>query len=280
MKPKIFVTRFIEKFIADDTTTLAASLAFYTALSLAPLLILFVSVSARLGTDLQQGLISQVNDLAGRDAAKSVAAVIHGANAEPQLTSIAGFMGVATLLFSASLIFGQLRSTLNRILDVPAHSDKTESFFNVVHGYLRGKLIHILIAVAFILVMIASVLISTILSAGLVAHHGTVTHLVNALLSAFFYVVVFSLIFHFIPDQRLQWSRAIQGGALTSILFVIGKELIGIYLGSAALGSAYGAAGSIVVFLVWVYYSALITFVGAQVSSLLGKNAPARMRGH
>jgi membrane protein len=88
---------------------------------------------------------------------------------------------------------------------------------------------------------------------------------------------MFSLTFHYLPDQRLEWRRAIQGGAITAILFVFGKELIGIYLGSAALGSAYGAAGSIVVFLIWVYYSALITFVGAQVSSLLGNSAPKRL---
>ena len=278
VKTKLFITRFIEKFIADDTTTLAASLAFYTALSLAPLLILFVGVSAHLNADLQQGLISEVNDLAGRDAAKSVATVIYGATAQPQMTSFAGFMGVATLLLSASLIFGQLRSTLNRILDVPVTGAKPESYWKIAGDYLQERLLHILLAVAFIFTMVASVLASTLISTGILANHGTISLILNALFSSFVYVVIFSFMFHFIPDQRLEWSRAIQGGTLTSILFVFGKELIGLYLGSAALGSAYGAAGSIVVFLVWVYYSALITFVGAQVSSLLGKKKIAAHR--
>jgi membrane protein len=279
MRIKTFLNRFVTKFIADDTTTLAASLAFYTAFSFAPLLILFVSVTAHLGTDLQQGLINQVYTLAGRDAAKAVSTVIHGANAEPHLSSLAGLMGVATLLFSASLIFGQLRTTLNRILDVRAPGQKDETWLKMVGEYLRGRLLHILLAIAFIMTMIASVLISTVMASSLVEHHGTLTLLINVFFSALFYIVIFTLLFHFLPDQRLAWSRAVQGGALTSVLFVIGKQLIGVYLGNAALGSAYGAAGSIVVFLVWVYYSALITFVGAQVSSLLGNNAPAQGAG-
>jgi membrane protein len=276
---KTFLNRFVAKFIADDTTTLAASLAFYTAFSLAPLVILFVSVTAHLDADLQQGLINQVNELAGREAARAVSAVIHGAKTQPQLSSLAGLMGVVTLLLSASLIFGQLRANLNRILDVPDREAHEQTALSLVLEYLRGRLLHILLAIAFILTMIATVLVSTVLSAGFIGAHSTLSVIFNVLFSAVFYVCVFTLLFHYLPDQRLHWSQAARGGALTSILFVIGKELIGVYLGNAALGSAYGAAGSIVVFLIWVYYSALITFVGAQVSWLLGNNAPVQAAG-
>jgi membrane protein len=270
-----FIKKFVAKFIADDTTTLAASLAFYTALSLAPLLILFVAISAHLDTDLQQGLIAQVNDLAGREAATAVSTVIHGARSEPQFSSLAGIMGLATLLLSASLIFGQLRATLNKILNIPCPEGLNESYFRVIFRYLRERLIHILLALAFILTMIASVMISSLTAAGFLENHGILTTVFNTLISALIYALIFSLLFHYLPDRRLEWSRAFRGGVFTAVLFVIGKELIGIYLGGAALGSAYGAAGSIVVFLVWVYYSALITFTGAQLSSLLGNNAPA-----
>jgi membrane protein len=277
MKVKAFGKKLIAKFIADDTTTLAASLAFYTALSLAPLLILFVAISSRLDPNLQQALIGEINDVVGFEAAKAVSAVIHSAKAEPHLTSVAGFVGVGTLLFSASLIFGSLRDTLNRILAAPLKTRSKETLGRVIFCYLRDRLLHIALAVAFILTMILSLLISTLYLGELHAHTPFAAFL-NYVISAAFYVVVFSLLFHFLPNRPLPWKRAIQGGALTAVLFVIGKELIAIYLGGAALGSPYGAAGSIIVFLVWVYYSALITFFGAQVSSLLGNNAPKRLR--
>lgn len=274
MAVKDFLTRFVNKFMADDTTTLAASLAFYTAFSLAPLLILFVSVTARLDTNLQQGLIGQVQGLAGADAAKTVASVIHGAKAQPRLTSLAGIAGVVTLLLSASLIFGQLRATLNRILNIPPATHSAETVAHMILAYVHGKLLTMLIAVAFILLMIASVLISTIATVFSFVQEGPLAMALNAVISAAVYVFLFTLLFHFLPDRHMKWKCALQGGAITAILFVIGKELIGLYLGSASLGTAYGAAGSVIVLLVWVYYSALITFVGAQVSSLLGNNAP------
>src|SRR6185312_16263582 len=113
MKFKTFGKQLVTKFVADDTTTLAASLAFYTALSMAPLLILFVAISSRLDPNLQQELIAEINEIAGFEAAKAVSAVIHSAKSEPHLTSLAGFLGVGTLVLSASLIFGSLRDTLN-----------------------------------------------------------------------------------------------------------------------------------------------------------------------
>jgi membrane protein len=275
---KTFLERFVIKFVEDDTTTLAASLAFYMALSLAPLLILFVSITSHLGPDLQQDLIGEVGEIAGFQASKAVATVIDGAGHEPQLTSLAGLMGLVTLLISASLIFGQLRDTLNRILDVRVVKKRAMSYLAILIAYLRTRLMNIAMALGFIFAMILALFFSTMFLSGLHAHTPLMM-IANGILSALLYAVIFSLLFHFLPDQHLAWPYALKGGALTSILFVFGKELIAVYLARASLGSAYGAAGSIIVFLVWVYYSALITFVGAQVSSLLGNNAPHRSRG-
>ena len=277
MKIKTFGKQLVTKFVTDDTPTLAASLAFYTALSMAPLLILFVAISSRLDPNLQQELIAEINEIAGFEAAKAVSAVIHSAKAESHLTSLAGSLGIGTLLLSASLIFGSLRDTLNRILAAPDASRPRRSVGRVIFCYLRDRVIHMALALTFILTMILSLLISTLYLGELHAHT-PIAVVLNYICSGAFYMAVFSLLFHYLPNRPLPWKPALQGGALTAILFVIGKELIALYLGGAALGSPYGAAGSIIVFLVWVYYSALITFFGAQVSSLLGNNAPGRLR--
>ena len=267
-----FAEKFITKFFADDTTTLAASLAFYTALSLAPLLILFVTVSAQLSDRLMHSFISQVQDIVGEDGAHAVEMVVNSAKTRPDLSSFAGSMGVFTLLVSASLIFGQLRVTLNRIFNIAGNDSPVNRIVPLIFSFFRERILHIGLAISFI--------ISLIVSLGVTAQLGALVHpesllmliVMNVGATVLFYVILFTLIFRYLPDRRLPWSWAVQGGALTAVLFVVGKELIGIYLGRSAVGSSYGAAGSLIVLLVWVYYSALITFVGAQVSALLNQN--------
>src|SRR5262249_22619385 len=151
--------------------------------------ILFVSITARLDADLQQTLIGQVHSLAGPEAAKTVAAIVHGAKSQTRLTSLAGIFGMLTLLISASLIFGQLRATLNRILEIKPRTKTTATLRQMTLEYLRGKLLQILIAVAFILLMVASVLVSTVITALSVIHHGPLALFANAAFSALIYVV-------------------------------------------------------------------------------------------
>ena len=264
-----FLARLIEKFFKDDTTTLAASLSFYTALSLAPLLILFVAISSHLGENLQRDFVGQTRGLVGNDAAGVVQNVVEGANARTDLSSLAGILGVTTLLLSASLIFGQMRTALNRIFSVEPPDLGLTGWTAVVVQFLRERLIHILFALVCILGMIASLLASSVLSSSLKIPDHVTARVVSVVGSFAFYVSLFTTLFRYIPDRTQPWKPSFQGGLLTALLFEIGKELIGVYLGRSAVGSAYGAAGSLIALLVWVYYSALITFMGAQVSSLL-----------
>ena len=260
-------SRFMDKFFADDTFTLAASLAFYAALSLAPFLILFVSISGLMHEDLHRELVVQVSLLAGPDAAEAVDLVIRSAQKQTELSSLAGIIAIATLFLSASLIFGQLRVTLDRIFSVHVPHIDDENVWHAILIFVRTRLMDIALAMMALLVAIGSVVISTYI----VAHGegGMLIAFGNALVSAAIYAGLFTLLFRYLPTCRVRWARALKGGVISAILFVIGKELIAYYLGRRALGSAYGAAGSIVALLVWVYYSALIIFVGAQVSSLL-----------
>ncbi len=270
MQIRLFAENFFAKFSKDDTTTLAASLAFYTALSLAPLLILFVTISSQLNDHLQNNFVTEAQGLVGPDAAKTIEMIVDNAKNRPDLTSFANIMGILTLLISASLIFGQLRMTLNRIFDAEPKSPKDESFLQMCWRYVHERFFHVGLALSFIFILIVSLLVSSMVS--MMVHQSHQAFLIvaaNILLNIFLYILLFTLLFRYMPDQHLPWKRAVQGGTLTSILFVVGKELIGLYLGNSALGSSYGAAGSVIVLLVWVYYSALITFVGAQVSWLL-----------
>ncbi|HMN67857.1 MAG TPA: YihY/virulence factor BrkB family protein [Bdellovibrionales bacterium] len=275
MRLRNFLANFIDKFFQDETTTLAASLAFYMSLSLAPLLILFVSISSRLSADLQYDFIQQVGIQIGPEAARAVEMVIDGAKTRPDLSSIAGTLGVLTLLVSASLIFGELRTALNKIFAVPARQPRYAGFFGIVLSYLRERALHVALAVGFILVLIASVLASSLISLTLTAEFKSVARAINIGVTVIFYVCLYSLMYRYLPDRRQPWRRALQGGALTALLFVVGKELIALYMGKSAIASPYGAAGSVIALMIWVYYSTLITFVGAQVSTIL---LPARRR--
>lgn len=266
---KKFFTRLIRKFFADETTSLAASLAFYTTLSMAPLLILFVTIASQFSGNLQQNFELQVENLVGDDAAMAVQMVIDSAKSRPNLTSVASALGIFTLLLSASLIFGELRMALNRIYGVStAPSEDTRSWRLVWH-FVKERMIHIGLAVGFIFALIMSLLVSTLISA-MVGHQTNLLAVsLDILISLIFYVGIFSAIFRYLPNHHLPWVSAAQGGLFTAILFVVGKQLVGFYIGQSAIGSSYGTAGSVVVLLVWVYYSSIITFAGAQISALL-----------
>jgi membrane protein len=271
---KDFTGSFIDRFNRDQTTTLAASLAFYTALSLAPLLILFITFSARISDTVQKNFISQAQALVGMDAAKAIEMIINSAKDRPDLVSTSGIFGILTLLFSASLIFGELRSALNQIFEIKVPPPASESLMNGVWNFLKAKFLHIGYALSFIFIMIVSLIASSVISATFHSEEATIAWVINILVSLISYIGLFTLLFHYLPNAFVPWRRAFQGGMITALLFVVGKELIGIYLGNSAVGSSYGAAGSVIVLLVWVYYSAMITFVGAHVSSLLAYRGP------
>jgi membrane protein len=274
VRVRAFLVRFWDKFSQDETTTLAASLAFYMALSLAPLAILFVAISSRFSAELQGDFIDRVRGLMGSEAAQAIEIVITGAKSRTDLTSVAGLFGVATILVSASLIFGQLRGALNRIFAVKPNGSDLSGVLTYLWAVVQERLAHIGMALIFILTLIGSLLLSSFISASLAGEQRYVVLALSVVISFFFYAFMFTFVFRYLPDRHQPWRSAFRGGLLTAILFEVGKELLGVYLGRSAIGSAYGAAGSLIVLLVWVYYSTLITFVGAQVSSLWGARTP------
>ena len=268
-------------FVADDAMTLAASLAFYTALSFAPLLVLMLTVvTLFLGEATQQKLVDEVKNLMGPQAGASVEQIVNpekvagekgGGGAAEQakekqkhLASVAGIIGLVTLIFSASGVFAQLQAAMNRIWDVEPKPG------GAVMSWLRSRGLSIGMVFAILFLLLVSLVVSSVL-AGMFKDGGTLWKILNFIISLGVFVGLFALIFKFLPDVKIPWTDVWIGAAATAILFGVGKSLIGLYLGTAGVGSSYGAAGSLIVLLVWVYYSSIILFLGAEMTQVYAK---------
>jgi membrane protein len=248
-----------------EAPTLGAALAFYTILSLAPLVVLVVSIVAIVfgRSTAQNDLLGQVKSLIGPQGSEAVKAIIQHAQ-KPAAGAFASVIGVVTLLFGASGVFSQLRSALNKIWDIQPKNA------GGLWGTIKQNVFSfgMVLAVGFLLMV--SLVVSAALAAigkyfgGLLPMPEVVLHLVNLIISFAGISVLFALIFRYVPDTRMPWKDLWVGSMVTALLFSAGKFLIGLYLGKAAVGSAYGAAGSLVAVLVWVYYSAMIFLFGAE----------------
>jgi membrane protein len=262
---------------SHEAPRLGAALSFYTMLSLAPLLILVVAVDSLLfgHSAARNEIIGQVQGIMGAEGAKAVEAVI--ARGQRPAGVFASVIGVATLLVGASGAFSELQSALNKIWDV--HPKKGSSVASLIKSRLFS--FGMVLAVGFFL------LVSLVITAGLAVlgrFFGEILPMPELLMQAVNFAVsfagisaLFALIFKYVPDASVKWRDVWEGAIATALLFTIGKSLIGLYLGKAAVGSAYGAAGSLIVVIVWVYYSAMIFFFGAEFAHV---RATDRKNGH
>jgi membrane protein len=243
-------------FVADDAMTLGAALAFYTALSLAPLLVLILWAVSFLGESSRQGVVARIEQTVGPQAGQAIGMIISASSQQQDLRSVAGLLGFVALFFSASGVFGQLQAALNRIWDVPPKTGMG------IWGWIRKRMLSMgmIVAIAFVMMvsLVASALVTFIF--------GPAWSWADLVTSMIAYVLLFAVIYKVLPDVQIEWRDVWFGSAVTAVMFAVGKWLIGWYLGSSSVGSAYGAAGSLVLLLVWVYYSSLILFVGAEVT--------------
>lgn len=262
---------FADKVSSDDVFTQAAALAYYTALSMAPLMILMISFLSFLNIDLQEQLLQQVQGLIGAEAGSVLQSILESANNRPDLSVAAGWIGAIILALSASVVFAQLQSSLNLIFKVDPDEKHQHRFARedrgVVWSFVLRRLLSVGILLAFIFIAIVSLTISASLSYLLNYYQFFGIQVVSEIVNLIVFAGLFFLIYKWIPDRRVKTSNSALAGIITAVLFVIGKALIGNYLGQAAIGSAYGAAGSLIVLLAWIYYSALVFFLGAEFSA-------------
>ena len=274
--------------IDDNAPRLGASLAFYTLLSLAPILIVVVAVAAlAFGQKAAQGqLIWEIQDLVGTEGARAIQGLIQSAS-KPATGTTATVLGVLTLVLGASAVVVELRDALNTIWHVPAATfSSLRSFLRLAKErfYLFGLILGVGFLLLVSLALNAAIAALGSLFGSLLPAPESVLHLAVFVISFLVITSLFAALYKFLPDVQLKWSDVIVGACFTSLLFTIGKELIGIYLGKASFGSTYGAAGSLVIVLVWVYYSSQLFFFGAEFTKIytntFGSRLDAKLNVH
>ena len=247
----------------DYAPSMGAALSYYSLFSIAPLLLIVISIAGlAFGEEAARGaLFGQLAGLVGDQSAQAVQGLLQAAD-KPKQGIVSTVIGIAVLLLGAMTVFGELQNALDRIWRAPARA-KSSGLWSL----LRTRLLSfgMILGLAFLL------MVSLVLSAALAAlgnwwgpAFGALAHTVDLLASFGLITVVFALIYRYIPRVHVAWHDVWLGAAVTSLLFAVGKFLIGLYLGKASVASTFGAAGSLVVLMVWVYYSAQIFLFGAE----------------
>ena len=250
---------------------LAAALAYYTIFSLTPLLTIAIAIAAlAFGQDAaQRQIVGGLAELIGETSAKAIQEVLRAAaTTNKQSGALAATIGAGLLLLGAIAVVAQLQQTLNFIWEVKVRSSSGW------RQLIRDRLFSLALVLAIGFLLLVSLVVSTVLSAVTTYFSeyfegsGIIWQTLDGVVSFVFVTVLFGLIYKILPDVQLTWRDVAIGATITSLLFTLGKFLIGFYLGHATIASTYGAAGSFVTLLVWVYYSAVIFFYGAEITKV------------
>ena len=256
----------------DKVSLLAAALAYYTVFSVTPLLVIAIAIAgAVFGEDAAKGeIIQQINNLVGEQGAQVIEIGLANAN-QPQLSSMASLISVVILLVGASGVFAQLQEALNTVWDVKPKSG------GGLGQFVRKRLLSFGMVLAIGFLLLVSLILSAILSGisnleiNLLPGWVSLFRLLNLAISLGMISLLFALIYKYLPDVKIRWQDVWVGAIITALLFTFGKFLIGLYLGKGSLGSAYGAAGSLIIFLAWVFYSAQILLFGAEFTQVYAR---------
>ena len=255
----------------DRPFELSAALAYYTLFSMAPLLVIAISVAGFVfGREAAQDqVVNTLGDFVGKDAGATIQGMIENASKQQTSESIFAMVsGVALLLFGAGGVVGQLQSSLNMIWGVEPKPGRG------VLGFLRDRFMSYAMVLGVGFLLLVSLVITAALSAfdqflaNSMSGAGVVLEVVHFVVSLGVIAFLFAAIFKFLPDAEIAWRDVAIGALMTAILFNVGKSLIGLYIGQSSATSVYGAAGSLVTLLLWIYYSGLIFFFGAELTQV------------
>jgi membrane protein len=272
-------------FVEDEALSRGAAIAFYTVTSIAPILLIVVAVAGLVfGREAAQGAITaQLGGLMGQQTADVLQSAVASAG-EKSSGVLATTIGIVTLIATASGVFGEMQSALNAIWKAKPEGTTVSRLIRA-----RAASLGLVAALGFLLI------VSLVVSAGLTAFGNYLDSILpfgkvilsasNTVISVALISVLFAAIYKILPDRHLEWRDVIVGAVVTAILFTIGKSLIGWYIGSSAVASTYGAAGGLIVLLLWVYYSAQIFLLGAEFTKVYAnrhgskQDAPVAERG-
>ena len=268
----------VSAWIEDFAPSMGAAISYYTVFSIAPLLLIVISIAGLvLGSEAASGKIfAQLEGMLGAEGAAAIQGMVKSASSDGKGT-IGTIIGIVTVLIGATTVFNELQSALDRIWRAPAAAKK-EGIWSLIRA--RFLSFGMILAIGFLLLV--SLVASAALSAfgewygGFFAGWEILMQVVNFVVSVGIVTVLFALIYKYMPRVKISWHDVWIGAGVTAVLFTIGKSLIGLYLGRAGVTSVYGAAGSFVLLLLWVYYSAQILFIGAEFTEVYSRRYGSR----
>ena len=256
----------LNAWVEDYASSMGAALSYYTLFSITPLLVIVISVAGLFfGAEAVRGeVFSQLSSLVGDQGARAIEQTLQRAGTR-QEGAVAAAISFLVLVIGATTVLGELQNALDRIWRAPEASKPSG-----LRAFVRSRVLSVLLILGIAFVLMVSLVASAILSA-LGKWWGSwfggwefLAHALDLVLSFGLMTVLFAMIYKIVPSVRIRWHDVWVGAAVTALLFAIGKVLIGFYLGRTAVASAFGAAGSLVLFMVWVYYSAQIFLIGAE----------------
>lgn len=267
---RLLLIETVREWLNDGVPSLGAALAYYSVLSVGPILLIAISIAGLVfGQEAASGHIYyEIRSLVGHQGAEAIQTVIaNSQNKEEGFWATA--IGIVTLLVASTALFGQLQSSLNKVWNVEA---KPAGILHILQK--RFLSFAMVVVIGFLL------LISLLVSAGLAAFGDYFANsmpvgvmvILNFMVSLGVTTLLFAMIFKILPDVHLQWKYVWVGAAITAVMFTLGKSVIGLYLGQSALSSTYGAAGSLIVVLIWIYYSTQILFFGAEFTQVYARH--------
>ena len=260
----------ISEFQSDNVMTWAAAVAFYAGLSLAPLLAVLAWIArSTLGDGAKDRVVAAFEEVLGEQAAEPIGDIIaQNQDAMSVSMSVFDWISVAILIFSATTVFAQLQAAMNSIWDVKA--SPSAGWFELIRKRLLS--FGMLLAILFLLVISLSVSTAVQAMVGGGQEDQWYWPVLSAVISLLVFIPLFGLMYRYLPDVHIAWRDVWIGATLTAVLFVVGKFLLGLYLGRGNYESSYGAAvGSFIALLVWVYYSSVIFFIGAEATQVYAR---------
>ncbi len=258
-------------FSDDECTTMAAALSYYTVFSLPPLLLLIIMIAGAVmdPQDVREALHGQLGALLGQSGGDEIRTIMEKAQETKTPDTgrpVAAILGVATLVLGATGVFGQLQAALNKAWEVKPDPEQ---------GGIKSFLVKRIFSFGMVIAIAFLLLVSLALTAAISAVGGmmgrlvpgvgeAVLHVLNFVVSFGVITLLFAAMFKIVPDAQVAWKDVWVGAVVTGVLFMIGKYAIGFYLGRSNPGEVYGAAGSLAILLVWIYYASMIVFFGAE----------------
>lgn len=264
--------RIVDNIDRHEIFTLAGSLAYTIGLALAPFLVIMLSTITMLGTTSQDSLIAQITGLLGNEAGSAVEAIAKNAENQGKFNGVAGIISFIIILISASAIFSQLRFALDKVDErkpTPADSG--------IWAFVRDRLLSMGLVLGFVFMLVVSLMVTTVISIFFGGQEGALWEALSFSVSFLLFATLFAAMFRFIPTDKTDFKSCAIAGLTSAVFFMVGKTLIGLYLGKSAVGSAYGAAGSLIVLLVWLYYSSITLLISYEFTrTFILKKSPAK----